>query len=66
MCRTRQSSYIETDKIVDLKIDQLFIVIGGDNSSESEDCSYSSREDELSKFYLFAELAWSKKLRIRT
>ena len=50
MCRTRQTvdeKYIETDGIMDLKIDQLLITIGGESSSDSERNWYGSSEGEF-------------------
>ena len=49
MCRTRQrveEKYSETDRIVDLKIDQLLITIQRESSSDSECNWYGSIEDQ--------------------
>ena len=41
-----KEKYIDTDRIVDLKIDQLLITTGGESSSDSECSLYGSSEDE--------------------
>ena len=42
-----EEKYSETDRIVDLKIDQLLITTGRESSSDSECNWYGSSEDEL-------------------
>ena len=56
ICRTRQElteKYTETDRIVDLKIDQLLITIDGESLSGSECNWYGSSEDKSNWIYLF-------------
>ena len=42
-----KKKYTETDRIVDVKIDQLLIRIWGESSSDSECNWYGSSEDKL-------------------